>query len=259
MIVVVASVLGLGYLALLALVFVTQRALLFPAPPGAAKPTAQSQLVDLPETVLLVRAPKSPDAPWVLHFHGNGEQLAGTEWFAEQWGARGVGFVAVEYPGYGLAREKGTASEASIRAAAQAAQRYLREVLEVPKERLVLSGQSLGSGPAVALASEGVGSKLILFTPYTSLPDVGARMLPFLPVRWLMRDRFDSKARAGQVQQPVLVIHGTNDEVVPFELGETLSQAFPSARLVRIEGGRHNDVSDRGFVWRELETLVVPR
>jgi pimeloyl-ACP methyl ester carboxylesterase len=84
-------------------------------------------------------------------------------------------------------------------------------------------------------------------------------MLPFLPVRWLMRDRFDSKARAGQVQQPVLVIHGTNDEVVPFELGETLSQAFPSARLVRIEGGRHNDVSDRGFVWRELETLVVPR
>ncbi len=257
MVLIVLATLGVAYAAVVALVFFAQRALVFPAPTGAQRPSPASQLVDLPETVLLVRAPPSPGGRWVLHFHGNGEQLASTEWFAVQWAERGVGFVAVEYPGYGLAKDKGPASEETIVRAAEAARRYVRDVLGVSDERLVLSGQSLGSGPAVRLASEGVGAKVVLFTPYTSLPDVGARVLPFVPVRWLMRDRFDSAARAALVRQPVLVVHGTDDEVVPFELGEALSKALPSARLLRIEGGHHNDVSDRGVVWAELEVFVT--
>lgn len=256
---VVLSALGLAYLALAALVFVSQRALVFPAPAGASRPSSASELVDLPETVLLVRKAPSAGAPVVLHFHGNGEQLAWTEVMAEQWSQRGVGFVAVEYPGYGLARGKGEASEASIARAAEAAGRYVRETLGVADERLVISGQSLGSGPAVLLASQGLGAKLVLFTPYTSLPDVAAKVLPFLPVRLLMRDRFDSASRAPLVKQPVLIVHGTDDEVVPFELGEALSKALPSARLLRIDGGHHNDVSDRTDVWRELEAFVRGR
>jgi alpha-beta hydrolase superfamily lysophospholipase len=253
----VLTLVGLSYLALVALAFFGQRALLFPAPRVGERPTAASELVELPETVLLVRRPPSPGAPVVLHFHGNGEQLAWTEWMADAWAERGVGFVSVEYPGYGLLAGQGAPSEASILRAADAAARYVREALGVPNERLVVSGQSLGSGPAVVLASRGVGRKLVLFTPYTSLPDVAARVLPFLPVRLLMRDRFDSASKASLVKQPVLVVHGTADEVVPFELGLSLSQALPAATLVRVEGGRHNDVAGRPEVWAALGAFVT--
>ncbi|MDX2013074.1 MAG: alpha/beta hydrolase [Myxococcaceae bacterium] len=254
-VVTVLAVLGAGYVGVAALAFFGQRALLFPAPRTAERPSPASDVVELPETVLLVRQ-AGPDRPVVLHFHGNGEQLAWTEWMADAWGAQGVGFVAVEYPGYGLARDKGVASEESIVRAAEAASRYVREVLGVRNERLVVSGQSLGSGPAVELASRGVGAQLVLFTPYTSLPDVGARVLPFLPIRLLMRDRFDSRSKAAQVTQPTLIVHGTADEVVPFELGEALARSLPAARMVRIEGGRHNDIAGRPEVWTELATFV---
>jgi hypothetical protein len=73
---------------------------------------------------------------------------------------------------------------------------------------------------------------------------VGARALPWLPVRLLMRDRFDSVALAPQIEVPVLILHGTADEVIPFALGQRLSQAFPKAFLVAIPGGHHNDLWD---------------
>jgi hypothetical protein len=109
----------------------------------------------------------------------------------------------------------------------------------------------------VLLASRGIGSRLLLLTPYTSLPDVAARWLPFLPVRLLMKDRFDSQAIASRVTQPVLIVHGTADEVVPFELGEALSKALPTARLLRVEGGHHNDLGGRPDVWSAVSAFVA--
>lgn len=255
MLVAVLSILGASYVAIAVLAFVAQRKLLFPAPPTAVTPSAASQVIELPETVLLYRAPSEPGARVVVHFHGNGEQIAWTEWMADAWHQQGLGFVAVEYPGYGLAKEKGAPSEASIVTAAEAAIAWL-EGQGTTRERLVISGQSVGSGVAVELASRGIGQKLVLFTPYTSLPDVAATMLPFLPVKLLMRDRFDSASKAANVKQPTLIIHGTSDEVVPFVLGERLSKLLPNAKLVRLEGGHHNDVADRPEVWSALQAFV---
>ncbi|MDP3501877.1 MAG: alpha/beta hydrolase [Myxococcales bacterium] len=253
------AALGVGYVGILALVFFGQRVLLFPAPRTALPLSAASQLVELERTVLLVRPAVSPGSPVVLHFHGNGEQLASLEWMAEAWAEQGVGFVAVEYPGYGLAKSKGTPSEASILTAADEALNHVQLTMGISADRLIVSGQSLGSGVAVALAHRGIGRKLVLFTPYTSLPDVGARVMPFLPVRRLMRDRFDSGAKAVDVKQPVLIIHGTDDEVVPFDLGERLSKTFPNATLLRIDGGHHNDVAGREAVWAALVPFVFAR
>ncbi|MBL8917454.1 MAG: alpha/beta fold hydrolase [Myxococcaceae bacterium] len=253
------AILAVGYLGLVALAFFAQRSLLFPAPPQTAQPSSASRVIELPETVLLVRSPPTPTAPVVLHFHGNGEQLAWTEWMGVAYQQHGVGFVAVEYPGYGLARGKGATSEASIVAAAEAALKYLQTVMGVPNERLIVSGQSLGSGAAVELARRGIGARVVLLTPYTSLPDVAAGALPFLPVRLLMRDRFDSASKAAEVRQPVLIIHGTDDEVVPWALGERLSRLLPSAKLVTIAGGQHNDVASREDVWQVLAPFVLGR
>lgn len=249
MVVSLLVVASLGYLAVVALAFFSQRALLFPAPPSVEPLGARSRQVTLAETVLLVRPPPAPEARLVLHFHGNGEQLGWVEWMADRWEAHGVGFVAVEYPGYGLAREQGSPSEASIVAAADAAVKWIEKELKVAPERLILSGQSLGTGVAMTLASRGVGERVILLSPYTSLPDVGACAMPFLPVRLLMRDRFDSLEKAPRVRQPVLVIHGKQDEVVPFDLGAQLAGALPSARLLAVDGAGHNDLAGRPEVW----------
>jgi hypothetical protein len=112
-----------------------QRALLFPAPKTVEQPSSASRIVDLPTTVLMIRPPPTPEAKVVLHFHGNGEQLAWLEGLADAWAEAGVGFVAAEYPGYGLAKEKGAPSEASIIEAAETAAKYVEGELGIARAR----------------------------------------------------------------------------------------------------------------------------
>ena len=113
----------------------------------------------------------------------------------------------------------------------------------VPRERVVLVGRSLGTGVATEMARRGHGSRLILISPYTSLPEVAKGIVPFwVPVGLLMRDRFPTAERAPSVVIPVLIIHGTDDEVIPFAMGEHLASVFPHARLRQVEHAGHNDL-----------------
>jgi alpha-beta hydrolase superfamily lysophospholipase len=247
-----------GYLAIVALGWGMQRRLIYPAPPGARVPELPGgSLLRIADgsgsTVFALHLPASPASPTVVHFHGNGEQIADLSWLASQLGTRGLGFFAVEYPGYGLA-SSGAPSEASIESAAETALRHLQSSLGVPNREIVLLGQSLGSGPAVEMARRGHGARLVLVSPYTSIPDVGARSFPFLPVRLLVRDRFDNASKAAAIAHPVLVVHGTRDEVIPFDMGERLSRLFPRARLRRLEGAHHNDIftSEHGVALKEI-------
>ncbi|MEW5741807.1 MAG: alpha/beta hydrolase [Myxococcota bacterium] len=242
MVIALAVVLG-GYLALCALLFVTQRGLVYPAPRERAQPSGRSEIVEIPGGTPMLWRKADGDGPVVVHFHGNGEQVAWLGFLAEAYAQAGVSFAAVEYPGYPGAA--GSPSEESICAAADAAMKHLTGPMGVAKERLVLEGQSLGSGVAVWLAEQGWGTRLVLLSPYTALPDVGARAFPFFPVRLLMRDRFDSASRAPSIRVPVLVLHGPADEVIPFELGKALAAKFPHARFVEVPGAGHNDLWDR--------------
>lgn len=240
--VLILTTLGAGYLGLCALLFFSQRALLFPAPKDRASPAGKGVIVEVPGgTPMLWRAAEGA-GPVVVHFHGNGEQIGWTAWLGEELASRGVSFASVEYPGYPGA--PGAPSEESIVAAGEKALAHLTGPMGIAKERLVLSGQSVGSGPAVTLAAKGWGKKLALLTPYTSLTDVAARVVRFFPVRLLMRDRFDSASRAPGIALPVLVLHGTNDEVIPFDLGKALAAKFPNARFVEVTGAHHNDIWD---------------
>jgi fermentation-respiration switch protein FrsA (DUF1100 family) len=153
----------------------------------------------------------------------------------------GYGVLAVEYPGYGAA--PGKTSETSIYESAEAALKWLGQ------RRVILSGQSLGSGVAVEMARRGFGEKLVLISPYTSMADVAAFHFPWLPVRLLLKHKFDSASK--KVEQPVLIIHGTDDEVVPFALGEKLSKHFPRARFIPIQGAHHNDI------WRYAPAAIA--
>jgi pimeloyl-ACP methyl ester carboxylesterase len=242
-------------------VFVAQRRLIYPVRGSGATPAVPGATLERLAapgggTVHTLYAPARGGAPTLVHFHGNGEELADQGELLTLFGAHGLGVLAVEYPGYGLSRG-GQPSERSLYEAAEVALRDLRENKGIPRERTVLSGQSLGSGVAVEMASRGHGARVLLFAPYTSIADVANVYLPFLPNRWLVRDRFDNAAKAPRVTVPVLVVHGTDDEVIPFELGERLSGMFPNARLVKLDRARHNDLFLRGgdALAGEIETF----
>jgi pimeloyl-ACP methyl ester carboxylesterase len=109
---------------------------------------------------------------------------------------------------------------------------------------MVLHGVSIGCGVAVPLAASRPVKGLILESPFTSLADAAHSVYPFLPCGLLLRDRYDNLGTAPRVACPVLLLHGTEDEIVPVEQGRRLAAAFPRpAKLVLAEGARHNDVA----------------
>lgn len=229
-----------AYVAMLAALFLRQRALLFPAPLQGRSPV-RSDLVRFEGGVALYR-PAPTGAPTVVHLHANAEQVADLEWMDAIYAEAGVGLFAPEYPGYGHLSGQGTPTEATLFAAAERAMHHLRS-LGVPNEQTVIVGQSLGTGVAIYLASRGFGARLILLSPYTSIADVVSRALPFVPT-CLLRDRFDSSALAPGIKLPVLIVHGRRDNMVRFELGQRLAAQLSESILVAVDTAGHGDLWD---------------
>jgi pimeloyl-ACP methyl ester carboxylesterase len=236
--------LALLYALVVGLFYFNQRNLLFPIPrPARAPAIAGAQLLRVDGaggSVVALYIPARPGNPTLAHLHGNHQQLADLEGIAQRYTGQGLGFFAIEFPGYGLAG--GSPSEPAIDDAAERALGYLRDTLHVQESDTVIYGQSLGTGAAVEMAARGHGARLVLIAPYTSIVDAATVHYPFLPAGLIVKDRFDSFARAPAVKQPVLIIHGTDDEVVPFAMGEKMAARFPRAELVPVEGSHHNDV-----------------
>ena len=88
----------------------------------------------------------------------------------------------------------------------------------------------------------GVPASLVLVSPYTSIPAMAERVLPFLPGSWLCPDKFDTLSKAPGLRIPTLVIHGDADEVVPFKMGQKVAASIPGAMLRVVQGGHHNDL-----------------
>jgi fermentation-respiration switch protein FrsA (DUF1100 family) len=180
----------------------------------------------------------------VVHFHNNRETAQDSAGIARELAARGVGVVLVEYRGYGAsARETPSASpsEDGLYADAEAALDMLA-ARGIGPERIVLWGTSLGTGVAAEMARRGRGGRLVLVTPYTSIPDLVTNVAPFVPASVLVADHFDTLAKAGAIAVPTVVVHGDADEIVPFHMGEKVTAAIHGARLLRIAGGRHGDL-----------------
>src|SRR5947209_11328461 len=237
----------LGYGALLALLYLTQRAIqYFPerlrtAPAAAGLPQAQEVVLDTAdgERVIVWHVPPRADKPVVLYFHGNGGSLRGRVDRFRALTADGTGLVALSYRGYG--GSSGAPTEAGLVNDALAAYAFTRA--RYPAERIVLWGESLGTGVAVALAAQQPVGHLILQSPFTSAADVGAQRYWFVPVGLLMKDQFRSDLRIGKVTAPVLVLQGERDTIVPMALAERLYGLINAPkRFVRFPGIGHNDL-----------------
>jgi fermentation-respiration switch protein FrsA (DUF1100 family) len=177
----------------------------------------------------------------ILYCHGNAGNLshrAGSITALQQVLHESV--LIFDYPGYG--KSGGRPSEAGCYAAADAAYDWLMEKQKILPKDILLYGGSLGGGVAVDLASRKPHRALILLKTFTSTPDVARKMYPWLPVRWLMRNRFDNLGKIHLCKQPVFIGHGTTDRVVPFEQGQRLFAAANEPKgFFPMPGVDHND------------------
>ena len=171
--------------------------------------------------------------PVIIFFHGNGETAADGQEPMGLFAARGYGVVLAEFRGFG--GSTGTPSEAGIigdgrTEIAWAARRW-------PGARQVLWGESIGTGVAVALAGETGPLAVVLDSPFTSIREVAVRKFPFLLVPLLLRHPFDSMARTGGVEAPVIVLTGNSDRVVPPDMGHAVLTALITSRPCRLAQG----------------------
>ncbi len=182
----------------------------------------------------------APAARVVVFFHGNAESAAQNLPLASALASGGVDAVLAEYRGYG--GEPGRPDEEGLYADGTALLEALAREGVTP-ERLVLVGRSLGTGVAVELARRSPPWLLILVSPYTSFPDLGRSLVgPLAPL--VVPDRFDNLGKIGSLACPVVILHGTKDEVVPFRMGEALARAGRNVRFLPLEGRSHNDIPD---------------
>ena len=173
--------------------------------------------------------------------HGNAGNISHRLPFYEAWLGLGVNVFAFDYRGFG--RSEGRATEEGTYRDAQAAAAWLRARGFAP-ERIVAIGKSLGGGVASELALREPLGGLILHNTFTSIPDVGAELFPWLPVRRLHTIRYDTVAKLPRIVAPVLVMHSPEDDLIGFHHGERNFAAARDPKMFWKLAGAHNAALD---------------
>jgi pimeloyl-ACP methyl ester carboxylesterase len=176
----------------------------------------------------------------IVHFHGNAEAVETNAFLGREMRKHGFTTILVEYRGYG--RSKGASPTEEGLYADAAAILDLLATRGVGPDRIILWGQSLGTGVAAEMAKRGRGARMVLVAPYTSMVDMASRNVPVLPASLVMVDRFDTIAKAPSISAPTLVVHGDIDDVIPFEQGERVSRTLPHATFLKVPEGRHDNL-----------------
>ncbi len=235
------------YLLLCVGLFADQRSLIYFAQPRSN--TTASALLTLPTGVGTVavstRSDPGPDA--VIYFGGNAEDVSQSmPQFEEAFPHNAI--YLLHYPGYG--GSSGNPTENSIFAAALALFDYVHQ----RHPNIVVIGRSLGSGAAVRIASLRPVTRLVLVTPYDSLGDVAAEHYPYLPVRLLLKDKFESWKYAPHVTVPTRIIVAEKDEVIPRASTDRLRTRFNPAIVsyIVVPDVGHNTISESLDYWSLL-------
>lgn len=241
----IAEILMAAYVALVAITYFRQRSMLF-FPSHAVVASNLTPWSDGTHIIGYCREVTNPHAIWLM-LHGNGGQAANRDYVLRRMSGEDSLYV-MEYPGYGS--RPGSPSLRSINQAASEAYQLLR--WRNPNAPVCVLGESLGSGPACALAREKVPpDKIILVVPFDALTKVASRHFPFLPVRFLLRDAWDNVQSLRRYHGPVEIYGATGDTIIPIDHARALARQIPQAQFTEITGG-HND-------WSESDQVKVQR
>jgi fermentation-respiration switch protein FrsA (DUF1100 family) len=244
------GVLVLSVVVVLAVLWLFQRRLIY-FPLGAPVPAAASILPNADEVSFETEdglrlgawfvPAQGASRGTVLVFNGNAGDRSFRAPLAAALTRRGYAVLLFDYRGYG--GNPGDPTEVGLMRDARAARSYLDTRDDVNSQRIAYFGESLGAAVAVALAVERPPTWLILRSPFTSLADMGRVHYPLLPTGPLLRDRFDTFSKIGQVPSPVLIVAGERDQIIPLDQSERLYAAIqrPDTRLVVVPGADHND------------------
>jgi len=250
---------GLFYLIWCLALFLLQRRMLFPrdvfapaaesiAPPGPVEVRWLTTAAGRTETWFVPpQEAGSKPAPAVLFAHGNAELIDFNIQEIEPLTREGLAVLLVEYPGYG--RSQGSPSQKSITEVMVAAYDSLTADERIDSERIVFFGRSLGGGAVCALAEHRPAAAMILVSAFTSVRALAWR---YLVPPLFVRDPFDNLAVLRQYPEPVLLIHGKQDTIIPYDHARRLHKAAPNASLVTFDCG-HNDLPpDAQRYWRAI-------
>jgi abhydrolase domain-containing protein 17 len=187
------------------------------------------------EEITAIHLPNPQAKYTILYSHGNAETLGDVYPGLVEFQSWGFSVFSYDYRGYGLSA--GQPSVTKAYADADAAYDYVVNKLKVPPDRIIIFGRSVGSGPSTYLASRYPSAGLILESAFTSTFRV------VVPIKILPFDKFPNQARLAQIRRPILVIHGTQDQVIPFSHGQALYQTARDPKIfLQIDGADHNNV-----------------
>jgi hypothetical protein len=189
----------------------------------------------------------------LLLFHGNAENIGYGLGRLRSLAQLGANVLAVDYRGYG--KSEGSPDERGVYRDAEAAYRYLADIRRFAPRNIVVCGQSLGGAVAIDLASRHECGGLIVESSFTSGREMARRVFRIPGFEYIPQSRFDSVAKIQNVRCPVLIVHGTRDEVIPFAMGQRLYEAAPEPKtFLPVEGASHDNVFLVGGE-KYLETL----
>lgn len=200
------------------------------------------------------KAPKSQTMPTIIRFHGNASNVRWSMESMAPYIEQGYGALSAEYRGY--SGNPGKPSEDGLYKDGRAYMQWLQSGGTLTNQ-IIIYGESVGSGPAVQMALEYPDvQRLILQSPFTSLVDAAAFHYPFFPVKWLLKDRYESLQKIKDIKTPVIIVHGTKDGIVPYKLGKKLFDAANEPKtLIAVEGAGHNDLGNYNMSEKILSAL----
>jgi hypothetical protein len=238
---------AIAYVAVCGVLFAFQRSLIYFPQPRSDRTDSTILTLKTEAGPVLVSMRAKPGSDALIYFGGNAEDVS-----------QNMPSLAAAFPNYaiyllhyrGYGGSAGSPSEKALIADALALFDQVRD----QHKNIVVVGRSVGTGIAVHVASVRPVARLVLVTPFYSLGDVAARHYAYLPVRWLLRDKFDSWRYAPQVTAPTRIIAAENDEVVPRASTELLRTRFKNgiASYVVVPGVGHNTISDSPDYWSLL-------
>ncbi len=252
------------YVAYCLLLFMLQRMMLFPRGLVGVPPEQSPKIVGLEkiwldtsygkvESWFIPPGVTSGSAPFpvVLFAHGNGELIDFWPLELNPFSEMGMGLLLVEYPGYG--RSKGKPTQKNISEAFLLAYDRITQREDVDAQRVVLFGRSIGGGAVCELAKARPSAAMVLMSTFTS---VRAFAPKYLVPKFLVLDPFDNLAVVRSYKNPLLIVHGRNDDIIPYKHGATLHRASPHSRMITYDAGHNDCPPDWDRFWIDIELFL---